>query len=313
MSNIGQYSCQTCSTAGTGSYPPTGSSWPAVRGWQSCSGTRSGPCSCSCSCSLLPAPAQVADIFLPDFPTSTVLLVINILYCGEVFSHLTLLEEAAELLGHLGFTNVEMVKPKEVRKKKVKLKVKHEKNLGSRKLADLKPQAIRKKRVLMANLDPHELTCDTCNKTFPAIYKLKIHKLTHSQTYPFMCATCGKGFNNKYKMHSHEKKQSCKDPLQAVPNTPNKSPPKPVKSYPCETCPEMFGNKKELKKHIQQVHNAKCPIICIHCTAVCRSQKMLMTHLKAVHNDFENGLKFSCTVCGKRFPKLSSLEDHAVG
>ena len=67
----------------------------------------------------------------------------------------------------------------------------------------------RKKRVFMANLDQSELTCDICQKTFPALYKLKIHKLIHSDSYPFICMNCGKGFNNKYKMHSHEKRKLC--------------------------------------------------------------------------------------------------------
>ena len=165
----------------------------------------------------------------------------------------------------------------------------------------------------MANLDPHELTCEVCNKSFPAIYKLKIHKLTHSDSFPFMCANCGKGFNNKYKMHAHEKKLSCKDPM-SNPLSPTKAQPapKPVKILPCDFCDLTFSLVRELKRHIQSVHRAKPPIVCIHCSTVCRSQKTLITHLKAVHNDFENGLKFSCAVCGKRFLKLSSLEDHQV-
>ena len=216
------------------------------------------------------------------------------------------------VLSSLGFHQIEVVKPREQQRKKVRLKVKHEKNLSSRKVPDLKAQAARKKRVLMANLDPHELTCDICQKSFPAIYKLKIHKLTHSLTYPFMCATCGKGFNNKYKMHAHEKKGThCKDPSQT--DVPKTSPsPKPPKIYPCEHCQETFPFIKDLKQHIQQSHKTTVPIVCIHCNLVFTSQKALVAHLKTVHNDCQSGLKFSCTVCGKKFLKLSSLEDHAA-
>ena len=153
----------------------------------------------------------------------------------------------------------------------------------------MKPQ-VRKKRVLMANLTPEELTCETCNKTFPALYKLKIHKLTHSDTFPFMCANCGKGFNNKYKLHSHEKKQSCKEVVDER-QSKTEPPPRPIKSIPCKLCPETFPLVRELKEHIQSVHKAKPPIVCLHCNATCRSQKTLVTHLKAVHNDFENGLR----------------------
>ena len=261
---------------------------------------------------------EVADIYLPDFSSAVVLQALNFIYKGSVSAASeTNLASAEEVLNLLGFQNIAHIKPQEPRKKKakpkVKLKVKHEKNLGSRKFQEVKPQAVRKKRVLMANLDPHELTCEVCNKSFPAIYKLKIHKLTHSDSFPFMCANCGKGFNNKYKMHAHEKKLSCKDPM-ANPLSPTKAQPapKPVKILPCDFCDLTFSLVRELKRHIQSVHRSKPPIVCIHCSTVCRSQKTLITHLKAVHNDFENGLKFSCAVCGKRFLKLSSLEDHQV-
>jgi len=261
---------------------------------------------------------EVADIYLPDFSSAVVLQALNFIYKGSVSAASeTNLASAEEVLNLLGFQNIAHIKPQEPRKKKakpkVKLKVKHEKNLGSRKFQEVKPQAVRKKRVLMANLDPHELTCEVCNKSFPAIYKLKIHKLTHSDSFPFMCANCGKGFNNKYKMHAHEKKLSCKDPM-ANQLTPTKAQPapKPVKVLPCDFCDLNFSLVRELKRHIQSVHRAKPPIVCIHCNTVCRSQKTLITHLKAVHNDFENGLKFRCAVCGKRFLKLSSLEDHQV-
>ena len=261
---------------------------------------------------------EVADIYLPDFSSAVVLQALNFIYKGSVSaSSETNLASAEEVLNLLGFQNIAYIKPQEPRKKKakskVKLKVKHEKNLGSRKFQEVKPQAVRKKRVLMANLDPHELTCEVCNKSFPAIYKLKIHKLTHSDSFPFMCANCGKGFNNKYKMHAHEKKLSCKDPM-SNPLSPTKAQPapKPVKILPCDFCDLTFSLVRELKRHIQSVHRAKAPIVCIHCSTVCRSQKTLITHLKAVHNDFENGLKFGCAVCGKRFLKLSSLEDHQV-
>ena len=261
---------------------------------------------------------EVADIYLPDFSMASVLLALNFVYKGSasaaVESELSPVEEVLQILG---FRNIELFKPELPKKKKmrpkVKLKVKHEKNLGSRKLPEVKPQVLRKKRVLMANLDPHELTCEVCHKSFPAIYKLKIHKLTHSDTFPFMCANCGKGFNNKYKMHAHEKKLGCKDPM-ANELSPTKAepPPKPAKILPCEFCDMTFPLVRDLKRHIQTVHKAKQPIVCIHCNTVCRSQKTLITHLKVVHNDFENGLKFSCAVCGKRFLKLSSLEDHQV-
>jgi len=257
--------------------------------------------------------SHIADIYLSDFSVAAVLHALEVMYTGSIDIKQADLEEVKLVLKNLGIHDCEEVKLKDPKKRKDKLKVKHEKNLSSRKVVqEMKPQVIRKKRVLMANLDPHELSCDVCNKTFPALYKLKIHKLIHSTDFPFICTNCGKGFNNKYKMHSHEKKHrdGILDPVKPKPiKQPN--PPKPVRHLYCNECHEEFSMVKDLKKHIQ-IHKVKEQIICVHCGTICRSQKNLITHLKVVHNDHDSGLKCSCGVCGKKFEKLSNLEDHIM-
>jgi len=258
--------------------------------------------------------SQIADIYLMDFTVSSVLVALEVLYTGSIDVKQSDLEETKLILRLLGIHDFEVIRlMKDPRKKKDKLKVKHEKNLSSRKIVpDVKPLVNRKKRVLMANLDPHELTCDVCQKSFSALYKLKIHKLTHSSDFPFICTDCGKGFNNKYKMHSHEKKHR-DGLLDPVKPKPIKQPilPKPIKHLYCNECHEEFSMVKDLKKHIQ-IHKVKEQITCIHCGTICRSQKNLITHLKVVHNDHDSGLKCSCGVCGKKFEKLSNLEDHIM-
>lgn len=257
--------------------------------------------------------SQIADIYLMDFDVSSVIGALELLYTGSMNVRQGDLDKTKLILKLLGISDVEVISLKDPRKKKDKLKVKHEKNLGSRKAVfDVKPLVIRKKRVLMANLDPHELSCDICQKSFSALYKLKIHKLTHSSAFPFMCTNCGRGFNNKYKMHAHEKKHrdGLLDPFKPKP-TKELSPPKPVKHLQCSECSEVFSMVKDLKRHIQ-THKVKEQITCIHCATICRSQKTLITHLKVVHNDHDSGLKCSCGVCGKKFLKLSSLEDHIM-
>ena len=68
-----------------------------------------------------------------------------------------------------------------------------------------KPKVV-KRRVFTVNLTNEDLTCSVCNRTFSAMYKLRIHKLIHSKTPPFVCSHCGRGFNNKYKMRGHERR-----------------------------------------------------------------------------------------------------------
>ena len=258
---------------------------------------------------------HILDIYLLDFDVATVATALQLVYTGTILVNNRDLTEVKLILNLLGLNKFEITELKDRKKKetKNKLKVKHEKNLGSRKLP-VEPKTVmsRKKRVFMANLDQSELTCDfpDCQKTFPALYKLKIHKLIHSESYPFICMNCGKGFNNKYKMHSHEKKKLCE-----VSNVKPVKVGKPVKTvnvniYNCSECPTSFSLVKDLKRHIQLTHRVKAELTCVHCSTVCRSQKNLITHLKVVHNDHESGLKCCCGICGKKFEKLSNLEDH---
>jgi len=258
---------------------------------------------------------DIADIYLLDFDVSLVGTALQVLYTGNIVVSGKDLVTVKQILTLLGLLKFEVVELKETKKKKErqKLKVKHEKNLGSRRLPpELKVVPTRKKRIFMANLDPAELTCDICNKTFPALYKLKIHKLIHSSSFPFMCMKCGKGFNNKYKMHVHEKKKLCEMENQKPPKA--QKPPKIVNIniYNCNECPMTFPYVKDLKKHVQLTHRVKEQLTCIHCNLICRSQKTFITHLKVVHNDHESGLKCTCSVCGKKFQKLSNLEDHIL-
>ena len=256
---------------------------------------------------------NILDIYLLDFDVAIVATALQLIYTGTILVNNTDMEQVKLILHLLGVNRFEIMELKDKKKKetKNKLKVKHEKNLGSRKPpVESKIVMSRKKRVFMANLDPAELTCDICRKTFPALYKLKIHKLIHSDTYPFMCMNCGKGFNNKYKMHSHEKKKLCE-----VSNAKAVKIPKPPKTvnvniYNCSECPTSFSLVKDLKRHIQVTHRVKQELRCVHCSTICRSQKNLIAHLKVVHNDHESGLKCTCGICGKKFQKLSNLEDH---
>ena len=162
--------------------------------------------------SLLTLDLDIADILLLDFDVSSVAIALQLLYTGSIIVYDKDVTAVKQIINLLGLAKYDVIELKEGKKKKErqKLKVKHEKNLGSRKITQ-EPKAVpsRKKRVFMASLDPADLTCDICQKYFPALYKLKIHQLIHSESFPFMCMNCGKGFNNKYKMHSHEKKKLC--------------------------------------------------------------------------------------------------------
>ena len=206
-----------------------------------------------------------------------------------------------------------------------------------------------KRRVFTANLSSSDLTCSVCNRTFSAMYKLRIHRFIHSKTPPFVCSQCGRGFNNKYKMRGHEKRHC------SSADADHKSEVKPgwpyserlEKRISCEKCHALFDTKKARREHIQAAHPfaATCSLCqksfrglkglkshqqnvdcqkskrpkaektsnfkCDKCPVICTSRKSLKVHAKTLHlAEGEDALPFHCGVCQKSFLKHSYFEEH---
>ena len=72
----------------------------------------------------------------------------------------------------------------------------------------------------------------------------------------------------------------------------------------CEKCNKVFGSKKRLSKHINDVHsirNLKCP----HCDYQTNRQRNLTDHVLSVHEK-----PLVCEYCKKSFGKQHILEIH---
>ncbi|XP_023337470.1 zinc finger protein 780B isoform X2 [Eurytemora carolleeae] len=226
------------------------------------------------------------EIYIPDFSIHLVHLLLELIYAGTVCVNQDDAEKINELLTLLGiecgYSTISLPS------KKQKLKIKHENNLSSRKPV-IESKQCRKKRMFTSNLDINQLTCETCFKVFPKLYKLKNHQLIHLNSFPFICSNCGKGFKNKYKLNAHEKDHKLGLIL------PEKIKEKKVKEvkevkdkyFVCKHCGEEFNSLLNRNNHISQTH--KMNHSCFHCATKFR-------HV--------------CPICDKRFKKPSHLEDH---
>jgi len=234
--------------------------------------------------------------YVLDYKCENVRQLLRLLYTGCVElidGDIKKLNELCDLLGV----------PKNFNKRK--LIFKQEKNLSSRK-AEAKS---RKKRIFTSNLDISDLTCDVCFKVFPKLYKLKNHQLIHQKSFPFICSDCGKGFKNKYKLNAHEKDHS-KGLIKQSRKTVFKESLKVQKNYPCKHCGLIFTKATERNSHLEAVHKIVVNHSCNHCSSKFRTKKNLIAHLRVVHNDVEGNLRHVCTICDKRFPRPSHLEEH---
>ena len=79
------------------------------------------------------------------------------------------------------------------------------------------------------------------------------------------------------------------------------------KRHRCNQCVKDFSNKRNLKKHIQSVHNdAGLTFQCDHCSKTYNYSKGLREHIKNVHE----GATFKCLQCLKTYNSRTGLRDH---
>ena len=177
------------------------------------------------------------------------------------------------------------------------------------------------KRIFTANLSVEDLTCNVCQKTFNAPYKLKIHSLIHSDKFPFFCSFCNKGFNNKYKMKGHEKRHHGSGGISSMTSISSWSENQTKLEYSCEKCRAAFDTKKARREHIQAAHplmyisSHSCPL----CQKVFKGLKGLNNHISNAScqknrrnqmNAAEGCKSFKCDKCNCVCSSRKSLNCH---
>lgn len=183
---------------------------------------------------------------------------------------------------------------------------------------------------LDGHLEDRLYTCLGCDEVFKTFQVRNSHFLVkHSTDAPYECSgqqCCGGAkmrFKTKYKLSEHERK--CVQGLR----------------YPCDKCDKTFTTMRNLRDHVNVVHNREeskwyysCPhctkrfykksnldnhvlkhtgdkpFACVHqgCDVRFKRAKSLKAHLASKHSGKQQS--YLCSFCGKPFASLSGYKQH---
>ena len=136
----------------------------------------------------------------------------------------------------------------------------------------------------------------------------------------FFCNKCSLQFGKKYVFDLHlslvhgekikvkSEPQDCKENSQEF-QTPEKncSDLEVVTSLKCDMCDSFFKDKRDLKKHVESVHEQKKQFHCNICDAYLTTKQSLNGHIATIHK----GKKpFKCNICDASFTQKRNLNGH---
>lgn len=142
-----------------------------------------------------------------------------------------------------------------------------------------------------------EQRCEMCKKVFKNRKMLARHQEIHSSENKYKCRYCGRWFRARSSWYNHELKHR---------NAIGKEE-KLEQEFLCEVCAKGFKTKKQLKDHLEIVHQGVKRYHCDICKKSFTRNGSLAEHKLIQHAGIK---QFSCNVCGKSFGKEDSLKTH---
>ncbi|XP_071328734.1 zinc finger protein 142 isoform X2 [Trachinotus anak] len=130
--------------------------------------------------------------------------------------------------------------------------------------------------------------CDTCDKTFGAVTKLRQHKMRIHDKQPThfcsLCDFCGYTLDDvrRHNLRCHTGELE----------------------HACTHCDARFSSEIALRNHCKRVHQLQVCFSCKQCDYTCSSEVALKAHQQSKHNQVK------CTTCQESFETKESLEIH---
>ncbi|XP_071101482.1 zinc finger protein 91-like [Haliotis cracherodii] len=146
--------------------------------------------------------------------------------------------------------------------------------------------SLRRHKIMKHSICKHE--CTVCKKRFFVPSELKRHMIRHEGERTFQCNLCPQAFYHDFGLRRHLKVHISKEKL----------------AYGCELCEKRFAEACYLREHMMK-HTGERPFQCDMCDKGFVSNSLLKKH-KLCHGPKTHG----CTVCGRFFSQVSSLNTH---
>ncbi|XP_062558537.1 transcription factor grauzone-like [Armigeres subalbatus] len=144
----------------------------------------------------------------------------------------------------------------------------------------------------------HGCYVNCCGCRFTSLQRLQEHIIVHLDPTYFRCKHCTKIMSSRRSLIRHYHSVHLSEE---------------GKKFSCDMCPKKFGKQFLLNDHIKCAHDHnKCDptyFRCKHCTKIMSSRRSLTRHYHNAHLS-EEGKKFNCDKCPKKFGKRFLLNDH---
>jgi KRAB domain-containing zinc finger protein len=160
----------------------------------------------------------------------------------------------------------------------------------------------------MKNEHSDKLTCTVCNELMVSESQLALHKKKHEKMEKLQELTRLTG--KVYKELPRNRKKQCSICMQYFLDVETHVRMKHTHERPfqCIHCAMSFANKRQLKVHINRIHELKYIGVCRFCGKGCFTTANLQDHERT-----HTGEKpYTCELCGKSFCTKSSFQSHAV-